>query len=358
MRLVPVIVLVLGWAGVAMAQDAKTIAAAEAEGSLVIYSQPNLLAQQYVQREWTKLHPTIGVTMTVMPSSQFVVRFRTERQSGKFFWDIGFAGGEGGYILSKEGAIDPFLPELVDPGVNDPAIWGGWDEAFVDVAKKYVFAMSRYIRGPWYNAAFVAPEKVASQGLKVMLDPAYKGKTMWNDPLVPGTGQTQALVMRRELGDEGLKQLVIDQKMVFVQQQQQVVEAMARGTAWIGLGAPVKGLIQPYLQAGVKADIRSFGTKPNVNIESIGGSTLYVFEHRPHPNATRLFINWILSEKVQADLGKLLDQDSRRRDVPPTADADETAIPGAKYYAFQREEYLSELKEAVELIRQLRQQAQ
>ena len=48
--------------------------------------------------------------------------------------------------------------------------------------------------------------------------------------------------------------------------QQMVVEAMARGTAWIGLGAPVKGLIAPYLQAGIKADIRSFGNSPDVNI--------------------------------------------------------------------------------------------
>jgi ABC-type Fe3+ transport system substrate-binding protein len=332
----------------------KTVAAANAEGTLVVLSQPNVLAREYIQREWPKAYPKISVSLSVVPTAQFLVRIRTERQADKFLWDLGFSGSSVGYVLSREGAVDPFAGELVLPEVNDPNVWGGWDEAYVDLARKYVFSMSSYIRGPWYNAAFVPPEKVARLGLKILLEPEYAGKTVWHDPLQFGTGQTQALLLQKQLGAEGFKKLLTEQAVQMVPQQQMVVEAMARGTAWIGLGAPVKGLIAPYLQAGIKADIRSFGNSPEVNIASIGGSTLYVFNKRPHPNATRVFINWILSKDVQAELAKLLDQDTRRTDVPRAADADEVPAPGVKYMATQREEYEKEQEAVLTLIKELR----
>ena len=339
----------------AAAQDwAATVAAAEKEGEVIMQSQPNVLAREFIQKEWPKLYPKIAVSLSVVPTPQFLIRFRTERQSGKFLWDLGFGGGSAGYALYKEGGVDPFAPELVLPEVNDPKIWGGWNEAYVDIQHKYVFSMSSYIRGPWYNAAFVSPEKVERLGLKVMLEPEYKGKTVWHDPLQFGTGQTQALLVQKQLGPEGFRKLLTEQDIQMVAQQQQVVEAMARGTAWIGLGAPVKGLIAPYLQAGIKADIRSFGNRPEVNIASIGGSNLYVFNRRPHPNATRVFINWILSKDVQAQLAKLLDQDTRRTDVPRAADADETPAPGVTYMSTQREEFEENQARVLALIRELR----
>jgi iron(III) transport system substrate-binding protein len=334
----------------------KTVAAANEEGSVVILSQPNVLAREFIQREWPKAYPKIAVSLSVVPTGQFFVRIRTERAADKFLWDLGFSGSSVGYVLSREGTIDPFAPELVLPEVNDEKVWGGWDEAYVDLARKYVFSMSSYIRGPWYNAAFVSPEKVERLGLKILLEPEYKGKTVWHYPLQFGTGQTQALLLQKQLGPEGFKTLLTEQAVQMVPQQQMVVEAMARGVAWIGLGAPVKGLIAPYLQAGVKADIRSFGNRPEVNIASIGGSALYVFNKRPHPNAARVFINWILSKNIQAELGKILDQDTRRTDVPRAADADEVPAPGVKYMATQREEYVKEQEDVLNLIKELRAQ--
>jgi ABC-type Fe3+ transport system substrate-binding protein len=343
----------------AVAQDWKSewdkaVEAANAEGTVVVLSQPNVLAREYIQREWPKVYPKIALSLSVVPTPQFLVRIRTERGTGRYLWDLGFSGASAGYILAREGAIDPFAPELVLPEVNDPAVWGGWDEAYVDSTRKYVFSMASYIRGPWYNAAHVAPVEVERLGLRVMLEPAYKGKTVWHDPLQQGTGQTQALLLQQQLGPDGFKKLLTEQNVQMVAQQQMVVEAMARGIAWIGLGAPVKGLIAPYLQAGVKADIRSFGNKPEVNIASIGGSNLYVFNRRPHPNATRVFVNWLLSRSVQADLAKLLDQDTRRTDVPKAPDADEVPLPGVRYMSTQREEYEKDQAEVLNLIRELR----
>jgi iron(III) transport system substrate-binding protein len=343
-------------AGSACAQETqweRIVAAAEREGTVVINSQPNQAWRDYIQREFPKAYPKITVNMSVLPTEQFVARVRTERSAEKYLWDLGASGATSGFYLKE--ALDPILPELVLPGVNDPQAWGGWDEAQVDSPPKKIFAMSAYLQVPYYNAKAVPPEQVERLGLKVMLEPAYLGKTAWHDPAVAGGGQAMGPLIRT-LGDDGVRKLVIDQKTVFYAQQQAVVEAMARGTALFGLGPPVRSLIAPYLQAGAgrNVEIRGFGNSPAVAYVSIGGNCLYVFNKRPHPNAARVFVNWILTKKVQYELAKVLDMTSRRQDIPATAPPDEMPIRGAKYITPQREESFPELVSAGKFVDEIR----
>jgi iron(III) transport system substrate-binding protein len=332
----------------------RVVAAAEAEGELIMLSQPNVAFREYVQGEFSKAFPKITLSMSVVADAQFNVRVRTERQSGKYLWDFAVAGSNNGYTSARDGLLDPLMPEFIDPELKNPALWGGWDEAFVDKAGQYVFAPVAFIGSPWFNAAHVSPEKVAQDGLKVLLDPQLQGKIVWHDPLVPGAGQAYGPLIRTRLGDDGLRRVVVDQKTVFVAQQQQVVEAMARSTAWIGIGPPVRNLLAPYRQAGVNIDVRPFGNAPEVNIISIAGTLVYVFDRRPHPNATRVFVNWFLSRDVQHGLAKATGQRSRRADVPTTTEPDNTPIPGAKYLSTQREEQLEYLFATGRLVDEIR----
>jgi ABC-type glycerol-3-phosphate transport system substrate-binding protein len=340
------------WAGPVAAQSPdqakaewdRVVAAAEKEGTVVINSQPNPVWRDFILREFAKAYPKIELNFSMIPSEQFVARVRVERQTGKYLWDLGAAGAAAGFTLYKDGAIDPLLPELILPEVNKPEIWGGWDEAFVDTPRKYVFSMSAFVLSPYYNAAHVPADKVAQLGLRVMLDPAYAGKTVWQDPAVPGSGQSYATLMRT-LGDEDLRKLLVDQKATLFAQQAQIIEAMARATAWFGIGPSVGSLIAPYVQAGAikQADIQAFGNKPEVSIISIGGNCLYVLNQRPHPNATRVFVNWMLQKDVQMNLAKAIEQDSRRQDIPPVSAPEAAPIKGAKYSVPQREEAFSQL---------------
>lgn len=343
----------------AVAQDWKTewtriVAAAEKEGAIVLNVQPNKRMRSYVQREWRKAYPKIKMSMSVVPGRQFVVRMKTERKAGRYLWDLGFSGPPGGFRLSKTGEVDPFLPVLVDPVLRDPKTWGGWDNAFFDKAKKYVFSVAGFLKAPFYNAQHISPEKVEKMGLKVLLDPDYEGKIYWHDPALRGSGRSFAYVLRSRLGDAGLRKLIVDQKVRFVAKQHTITEAMARGKAWIGIGPIVTSLLQPYIDAGVKADIRPLGNTPDVNEMSTGGSTLYVYNKRPHPNATKVFVNWLLSKDVQYGLGKAMGMDSRRQDVPPVARPARVPIKGAKYLESQREEYAGNVRAAQKLVAQIR----
>ena len=335
------------------AERARLVEAAEKEGTLIVFALPNPLVREFVVKEWAKTFPKIQLAATVLEQNQFIARVRVERSAEKYVWDVAFSGHPAGYVLAKEGVLDPLLPELLDPDVNKPELWGGWEEAFVDEGQKYVFSMSAYLASGSYNATFVPPEKARALGPKVMLEPEYKGRIAWHDPLSPGAGKTQGFFVRRALGDEGLKKLILEQQVTIVAQQNKVVEAVARGTAYFGLGPPVKMLMAPYIQAGVKADIHTFGREPDRAVLTHGGQTLYVFNKRPHPNATRLFLNWILTKDIQARLAEVTSQGSRRRDVPEFSDPDLTPLPGVKYDAPQRESYQARLDATAEMVREL-----
>jgi iron(III) transport system substrate-binding protein len=338
----------------AAAQDwktefAKTVDAANQEGTLIFYSQPNKAAQDYILTEFPKAYPKIKVSLSAMGGAEFIARIKTERGAGKYLWDVALAGPPVGYILAHADILDPVMPEFVDPEIKNPDLWGGWNNAFTDVAGKYEFAMANFIAGPWYDALKILPAKEEQLGIKLLLDPSVKGKIAWHDPAVQGAGQPYTLLLRAKLGDEGLKQVIVDQKPQFFQDQFQVVEAMARGTAWIGIGPPVRSLIAPYTQAGVKTDIRNFGASTDESLQEIGGSGLFVFKDRPHPNATRVFINWLLSKDVQYGMAKATEQASRRLDVPVTTAPDETPIKDATYLQPQREDSTAALNAALAL---------
>ena len=110
-------------------------------------------------------------------------------------------GVSASFVMYKEKLLDPVQPEFVLPDVADPATWGGWDDAFYDQEGRYVLAFGAYLKTPFYNAKLVAPETIKAQGLKALLDPAYKGKVYWHDPAVRGSGRSFALFLRKKLGE-------------------------------------------------------------------------------------------------------------------------------------------------------------
>ena len=78
------------------------------------------------------------------------------------------------------------------------------------------------------------------------------------------------------------------------------------------------------------------------------------FDRRPHPNATKVFVNWLLTQHAQTELAKLIELNSRRVDVPP-AKADEVVDRQRldNYVDHQSEQWLTTRRRAVELSNEL-----
>ena len=190
--------------------------------------------------------------------------------------------------------------------------------------------------------------------VKIFLDPELKGKILWHDPLIPGSGETFAIVMRKILGDEGLKTFVTEQ-VVFTANMMDLVDKMARGQYAIAMGPVLTSLLKRYQNAGLDFDIRPLGNTPELAAYSnTGGSNLIVMKDAPHPNAARVFVNWLNSKDVAIKLAKATDQDSNREDIPSQVDPARARIPGATYEEPQRESEAGALKESHELIKSFR----
>jgi len=83
---------------------------------------------------------------------------------------------------------------------------------------------------------------------------------------------------------------------------------------------------------------------------SSGNSSVAMFSSPAHPNAAKVFANWLLSQQAQADWTKLNSDNSRRLDVPP-GDPKAALSPDrqAKYVNFVAEANQPDFDAAVQL---------
>ena len=328
----------------------KTVAAAKQEGALIVDVTSNPSWSRYISERWAKDYPEIKMSVSGIDTSAFIMRIRQERSAGKFLWDASAAGVSGPLVMYKEGILDPLPPEFILPEVKDEKVWGSWQDAFFDKPKKYLFAIGAYLKTPFYNAKIVPPEKMRTLKLEALMDPEYQGKVYWHAPWVRGSGRSFGWMLYRVWGEDKLARFIKDQKVVFLASQNEVVERMARGQMAMGIGPAFQGMLEPFKTAGVTFDVRPFGNTPDVAEMAPGGFNLNIYNKRPHPNATRVFVNWILSKDVIAGLSQAVNLTLRRQDVESPEAPEYRPLKGVRYTQAQTEEHEEGGIKAVEFI--------
>lgn len=328
------------------AQWAETLAAAKKEGEVIVATSPNQLRRDFLLKSWAKDFPDIKLSLTSVRGGNFMARVATEREAGKYLWDVFQSGPSSGIQAAEMGLFDPLLPQFVLPEISDPAIWGGWTNAFYDEERKYVIGTIADVVSPYFNAGKVKQADIDAKGLKVLLDPQFKGKIIWYDPRLDGAGSLFLPLLDRELGRDGLKRLVVDQDPIFVDNLHAVGEALVRGKAVIGLSGKAGADMKEFLEAGIKLDVRSFGAGPNVGFKATAASALAIFNKSPHPAAAKVFINWYMTKPIAEALSKATEFNSRRVDVAP-ADPSSAPTAGGDYIEAQRFTKLPDLRAEV-----------
>lgn len=116
--------LLVTMAGAAAAQDewqaewAKTVAAAKAEGQVVVNLSPSPARRDFLLKQWKEDYPEIELSLSIVSGSGFVPAVVTERMAGKYLWDVWHAGPN--YEAIRAGLLDPLLPELIFPRSRTP----------------------------------------------------------------------------------------------------------------------------------------------------------------------------------------------------------------------------------------------
>ncbi len=334
-RLTPALAQAADW----KAEWDKTVAAANKEGHVVVCISPGLARRDYILKQWKADFPGIEMSISNAFGGGFVSQVATERAAGRYLWDVYSSGSATGYAAIKSGQLDPLLPELILPEVNDPKIWGGWDTAFYDLGKKYLLALVADVTTPYYDAKRIDPARADKLGLQLLLEPDLKGKLVWFDPRVEGPGPTFLVLFQHVLGDAGLTKLLYDQDVTFVTNFNDAAQMLVRGKVWMGMGGGLKESFKDFVAAGLPIDVRDLGNTPDKAWLGTDGATLGVYNQRPHPNAARVFVNWVASRRVAEAMAKATDYASRRSDIPPLHPG-LGIIPGVTYVQSAIEENL------------------
>jgi iron(III) transport system substrate-binding protein len=332
-----------------------TLAQAKSESKVVVLGPPGELIRDALTEGFEKAFPGIRLEYVGGPPDPRVSRMRAERDAGIFSYDV-FLGGTNTAVLALKpmGALDPIKPALILPEVTDLKNWRNGRWLSVDKEGIYVLAFAGQVSSVLaYNVEQVKAQEVDE--LFELLDPKWKGKIAVSSPISGGAGPPTFRHMWLSLGPEKAKDYFVK-----LRAQTALVERdQRRGLEWVAKGkypiliAPSTGvmgqLIQRGLQFGVVSEWKDIGGRIS---SSFGNVTL--INKAPHPNAARLFINWLLTKEGQTVWSKTMQNVSRRVDVP-TKDLPEYIIPNAdgKYWESDSEEGQTRTPEEEKIIKEL-----
>lgn len=329
----------------------KILAAARKEGAVTIAGPPQA-AERSVMQKFQKAYPGIKLEYTGLTNAQFMSRASTERTGGVYTWDVYIGGVSSGYRYVDQGFFQPIRSNLIHPELADDSIWlGGFDAGFQDNAGKYMYAFTGYITNLIAVNRSVVPESQLNSS-KDLLDPKWRGKIVIYDPRAGGAGLLALSALRRELGDDAVKVMMVDQNPILSVDKRQFTEWVVRGRYPIGIGV-VDAYLAPFLEEGLGRDVSSLQT--GLRVMTSGSGNLHIMDRNPHPNATKVFVNWLLSKETQADWAKTADTNSRRLDVPPGSPETRPDPTLLDHYANFNEERKNDfMQETQELAKKIR----
>jgi ABC-type Fe3+ transport system substrate-binding protein len=146
-----------------------------------------------------------------------------------------------------------------------------------------------------------------------------------------------------------MKALLVDQEPVLSRDRNQLTEFMVRGRYPIAIGLNALTL-QDFQAHGVGKNIKTV-LLPEMDYQA-SGSAVWLLNRAPHPNAARLFVNWLLSREAQAAWAKELQTNSRFVGVEP-GDPHTIVPPGVGLTQIDSEELLPDIVKTQDLAKQL-----
>ena len=327
----------------------QTVAAAKKEGKVAINT---FTGQGYarVLKLFAQAYPEIKVDHTNLEPVDFSPRIINERKAGVYTWDVvTMPTSTALQVLRPAGVFDPIRPAIITPDVKNDANWrGGFDAGFLDKDKRlaYAFTLVR-AAGTFVNADRVKDGDLKS--VKDLLDPRWKGKIAISDPRVIGSTFWPLTIARLKVGDDIMKQLLVDQEPVLSRDRNQLTEFMVRGRYPIAIGLNALAL-QDFQAKGVGKNIKTI-LLPEMDYQS-SGSLVWLINKAPHPNAARVLINWLLTKEAQTAYAKELQTNSRFTGVEP-GDPQSVVPAGLKLQQIDAEDLLPEVVKTQDLSKQL-----
>jgi ABC-type Fe3+ transport system substrate-binding protein len=324
------------------------VAAARPEGKLVLASGPNpdtrvRLPAAFKERFGVDVEYLAGRT------SELQTRLASERAAGVYSVDLLISGGDSAAAMYNDGWFAPIRPQLVVPEVRDPAAFRNNRYPFLDPQDQYLFELEADLLGFWIVNPEIVPDGAITR-LDDLLDPRWRGKISVEDPLVAGQGLNCAVYIYLAKGEDWFRRLYVDQQPAVSRDDRQLQDWLARGQYPITFGLTARDVDDMTAQ-GLPAKL--LGTLDGTGAIVGGFGVLAQLSNGPHPNAAKLFVNWIASPEGAALHAETEGQVPLRKDVPhPWVKEAQVPKEGVTYRDLYDYKYITEEKPAI--IRRMR----
>ncbi len=353
------IVAVLNFGNQAVAASAaganeweSTIAAAKREGKVVVIGPQGNETREALTEGFQRKYPEIKVEHGGIAGAQLPPKLLAEQRSELYSVDLlvlGTTTAINGLLPVK--AVIPIKPFMVGPNTADASVWLNKKFSFADDAGQYIVLMSVYIQPPFvYNTTMISAKEITAW--KDLLAPKWKGKLAVRDPRLAGGGLANATFWYAspKLGKEFIKKLFASQEITMSRDDRQLLNYVGQRKYPIAIG-PSEVLTKEWALKGVPVDRYNPEGMQEGALTTAGNGALCVPRNPPHPNALKVYIDYILSKQGQTEWSKAIGLASLRQDVPRDH-VDEHLIPkeGVQYLDSHLERYVNMRNEVVEFL--------
>jgi iron(III) transport system substrate-binding protein len=271
-------------AGTLMAADSQIVERAKKEGTFLLYTSMNAPDVNQVFDGFHKRYPFITPKSYTTRSAALLERVITEARAGKYFADVIQGNAFTLYLLAKRGHTEPYAsPEA-----------RSYPQSFRDQAGHWVAAYTQ-LNVIAYNTKLIARAE-APKGYEDLLAPKWKGRMglddkqyIWFDGLLKVMGREKGLAYMKKLAAQGIH---------FRSGNTLLANLLAAGEFGVLINARPEG-IDELKQKG--APLEWVAPRPTTaNVLPIA-----ITKNAPHPNAGKLFMDYMLSEEGQKRLSAM-----------------------------------------------------
>lgn len=314
----------------------KTVSEAKKEGKVIVYSTSGPEVRIPVGNAFRE-RVGIPVEFVTGKGAEVSAKILNERRAGIYLADV-YVGGATTLVnnLKPAGILGKIEPLLVLPEVTGSQYWFAGKVNFIDNDNRILY----FIAAPWVSIT-INPDLVKKSDINSwldLLDARWKGKIVFADPTVAGAALKDFGVWSQpeRLGPDYFRQLA-RQDLFIGRDDRQLTESMARGKFLIGISLKPE-VVDEFSKAG--ANFLQIVPKEGTYLMSAGGN-MSLINNAPHPNAAKVFINWLLTKEGQTVHSKGYAYPSARVDVPTeNMDSERLRKPSVKYFWSDTEEFL------------------
>ena len=234
----------------------------------------------------------IKVEATVARPTVILPRVKTEQANGQYVWDLWWATTSNMTgTAGPAGMLQKFEDFLILPEVKDVSKWRHPDYIYGDAARM-VFTHAHEVTASAYRNTEIVPD-LDTDSIDGLLDPRLKGRIIVRDASQPNSGSSALAPLYTLKGEAFVARFLKDQDPRVLDNPQQIDSTMMRGGAAIAFGMQFFAYAQCVKDGGCK------NIKPIAHLEAVSSRGLSVFKNAPNPEATKIFVNWVLSKEGQ-----------------------------------------------------------